>query len=157
LLAILIALAAAAGQPLPGQWAQFSRSPPSILLRGVSATVDIATGTRNNDGKFPYKLRLTTRIAGRQTEVKWTDSARCPAVRAVIASMVDIKPPSPAPYGVRGKSDIIVTDETEYTITAPSSDDMGTLTINSVEGSGLSAWVELWLRQLDPCWRPSAS
>jgi hypothetical protein len=125
LLAILVAIAAATEQPLPDEWAQFSRSPPSILLRGVSATVDISTGIRNNDAAFPYKLRLTTHAIGGKTEVKWTDSARCPAVRAVIASMADIRPPSPAPYGAPGKSDIVVTDETEYSITVPSSDDMG--------------------------------
>ena len=154
MLSILIALAAVADPtPLPMQWAQFSRSPPHILIRGISETVDIATGTQKNSADLPYRLRLTTRtFGGRTVKVEWADSVRCPAVRAVVLSMTEIKMPSPAPYGSPGKSDVIMSDGTEYFLNAPSSDNMGSITIASYGGSPLAAWIDSSLKQLASCW-----
>ena len=154
MLSVLILLSAAvAGTPLPMQWAQFSRSP---ALRGVSETVDVATGNRTGND-FSYKLRLTIYARQGEPSVKWTDSAACPAARAVIASMTSIKMPTPAPYGVPGGSQFITVDGTQYFLTAPSSDNMGTMTISSNVGSPLAAWVDSSLKQLAPCWKMAAS
>ncbi|WP_375509253.1 hypothetical protein, partial [uncultured Caballeronia sp.] len=61
--------------------------------------------------------------------------------------MADIKMPSPAPYGVLGSSDIITSDGTDYSLTAPSSDNMGNITVTSNEGSPLAAWIDSSLKQ----------
>lgn len=154
MLAILALLAATADQaPLPMQWAQFSRSP---ALRGVSETVDVATGNRVSN-EFPYRLRLTIYPKQGEPTVKWTNSAACPAARVVVASMTSIKMPSPAPYGVPGGSQSITVDGTQYSLTAPSSDNMGKITISSNVDSPLAAWIDASLKQLAPCWKVAAS
>ncbi len=139
---------------LPRQWAQFSRSGS---LNHVSEIIDIATGDRGKDAEFRYILRRTKNSLKAEPEVAWADSATCPAVRSVIASMRKIQVPSPAPYGLENQSAAITLDGTGYSLTAPSSDNMGRLTISSNIGTPLAAWVDTSLKQLETCWKTTAS
>lgn len=155
MLPILLVLADAATQtPLPSRWAQFSRSG---ALSHVSETVEIATGDNKSDIDFPYKVRFIRYSLKSAPEIKWANSATCPAVRSVIASMRSIKMPSPAPYGVPGESMEITVDGTGYSLTAPSSDNMGKMTISSNVGSPLAAWIDSSFERLAPCWKAAAS
>lgn len=154
-LPILLVLADPEVHPeLPHQWAQFSRY---VDLRHTRETVDIATDPRQRGKEFRYRLRYTKRPRGKEPEIKWADSATCPSVRSVIANMRDIKMPSPAPYGVPDQSTTIILHGAIYSLTAPSSDNMGKLTISSNVGSSLASWVNASLKQLDPCWTATAS
>ncbi|MFD1951770.1 hypothetical protein ACFSGX_13430 [Sphingomonas arantia] len=153
MLSILFILAAATQPPLPLQWAQFRRAG---ALSRVSETVDVATGGKRIGADFPYQLRFTKDALGEKPQIKWADSATCPAVRSVIASMTSIKMPSPAPYGVPGEQMMITVDGTGYSLTAPSSDNMGEITISSNVGSPLAAWIDASFKQLAPCWKTSA-
>jgi hypothetical protein len=155
MLPLLLVLLESAVQPeLPRQWARFSRSG---ALSHVSETVDIATGDRSDQAEFHYKLRLTKRSLGAGLEVRWAESKTCPAVRSVIVSMRDIKIPSPAPYGLPDQSMSITMDGTGYSLTAPSSDNMGKLTISSNVGSPLASWVDASFKLLETCWTTRAS
>jgi len=155
MLAVLLALVNGPVLPeLPRQWAQFSRSGS---LNHVSETIDIATGDRGEDAEFRYILRRTKNSLNAEPEIAWADSATCPAVRSVIASMRKIQVPSPAPYGLEGESTAITLDGTGYSLTAPSSDNMGKLTISSNIGTPLAAWVDTPLKQLETCWKTAAS
>jgi hypothetical protein len=155
MLPVIFVLLQSAAQPeLPRQWAQFSRSG---ALSHVSETVDIATADRGNSRAFRYTLRLTRARLGAEPTVTWADSASCPAVQPVIAGMRDIRMPTPAPYGVPGGEAMTLTlDGARYTLAAPSSDNMGRLTISSNIGSPLAAWVDAALQQLAPCWTGTA-
>lgn len=154
MLSLMFALLQSAVQPdLPRQWGQFSRSG---ALSHVSETVDIATADRGNSPEFRYTLRLSKAKLGGSPAIAWADSANCPAVRSVIASMRDIKMPTPAPPGVPGEAITITVDGAGYSLTAPSSDSMGKLTIRSNIGSPLAAWVDASLQQLAPCWTTTA-
>ncbi|WHU01330.1 hypothetical protein [Sphingomonas sp. NIBR02145] len=139
---------------LPRQWAQFSRTG---ALNHISENIDIATGDRGTDAEFRYILRRTKNSLNAVPEIAWADSATCPAVRSVIASMRKIQVPSPAPYGLEDKSTALTLDGTGYSLTAPSSDNMGKLTISSNIGTPLAAWVDTSLKQLEACWRTTAS
>jgi len=155
MLTVLLALVnGAASADLPRQWAQFSRSG---ALSHVSETVDIATDDRGKDSKFRYVLRRTKRKLNAEPEVVWADSETCPAVRSLIVAMRTIQMPSPAPYGLPGESAAITLDGTGYSLTAPSSENMGKLTISLNIGSSLASWVDSSLKQLESCWRTAAS
>jgi hypothetical protein len=154
MLAILLVLLSETAQPdLPRQWAHFSRS---VSLKHVDETVDIATGDMAGGADFRYILRLTTRSLGADPKVAWADSATCPAVRTVISTMRSIRMPSPAPYDWSDRSKAITLDGTRYSLTAPSSDDMGKLTIMATGDSALESWVNDSLKALAPCWRSKA-
>jgi hypothetical protein len=150
---LLFALTVASAQAaLPEPWAQFSRSGS---LNHTTETVGIFTGERT-DGEFHYRLRLTTKMLGQEPETKWADSQTCPEVRSVITSMRDIEMPSPAPYGV-GQPRSITLDGIQYELTAPSSFNMGKLTLSSNVGSPLASWIDAGFAQLAPCWKTAAS
>jgi hypothetical protein len=154
MLAFLLAFMNSAAQPeLPRQWAQFSRSG---ALSHVSETVDVATGDKGTNPDFRYILRLTKRSLGADPQIAWADSATCPAVRSVIAGMRNIRMPSAAPYGLPGETRSITLDGTLSSLTAPSSDNMGKLTISSNIGSPLASWIGASLKQLEPCWTKAA-
>ena len=154
MLALLLAFTSNAAQPeLPRQWAQFSRSG---ALSHVSETVDIATGDNGNSADFRYILRFTKRSLRGDPQIAWADSATCPAVRSVMVSMRNIRMPSPTPYGLPGQAMTITLDGTGYSLTAPSSDNMGKLTISSNIGSPLASWVDASLKQLESCWTTAA-
>lgn len=145
-------LQAAAVQPeLPRQWAQFSRSG---ALSHISEKVDIATGDRGAEEDFRYILRLTKKSLDGNPQIAWADSATCPAVRSIISNMRDLKMPSPAPYGLKDQLRPLTVDGTGYSLTAPSSDRMGKLTISSNIGSPLASWIDASFEQLKPCWKP---
>ncbi len=150
---LLASVISAAPSDLPRSWAQFSRSG---ALNHVSETVDIATGDKGKDAEFRYVLRRTKLTLSAEPEVAWADSETCPAVRSVIVAMRGIQMPSPAPYGLPDGSAVITLDGTGYSLTAPSSDNMGKLTISSNIGSPLASWVDTSLKQLESCWRTSA-
>lgn len=154
LLMLLVFLDTAAQAPLPTQWAQFRRSG---ALSHISETVDIATGDRKGDPEFPYRLRYTRSSLQGAPEIKWADSATCPAIRTIVMSMRSIKMPSPAPYGVPDQSMTLTLDGTLYSFAAPSSDNMGKVTISSNVGSPVAAWIDASLKQLAPCWATAAS
>jgi hypothetical protein len=155
MLPILLVLAEVAAQaPLDRQWAQFSRAG---ALSHVREVVEIATGHQKGSTGFPYKLRFTRRTLDGNLEVKWTDSATCPAAPSVIASMQNIKMPSLAPYGVSSESMVITLDGTGYSLTAPSSDNMGKITISSNVGSPLAAWIDATFKKLESCWKATGS
>ncbi|MGK6318050.1 hypothetical protein [Sphingomonas sp. DT-204] len=155
MLPFLLVLSGSDLQPeLPRRWAQFSRSG---ALSHVRETVEIATGDRGDKAEFRYKLRFTKRSLRGKPEIKWADSATCPAVRSVIIGMRNIKMPSPAPYGLPDQSMSITLDGIGYSLTAPSSDNMGNLTISSNTGSPLAAWVDASFKQLETCWTTAAS
>ena len=152
MLVLLLALANSAVQPeLPRQWAQFSRSGHG------RETVDIATGDRVKKADFRYTLRLTKRSLGADPETAWADSATCPAVQSVIVSMRNIQMPSPAPHGRWSDSMPITLDGTLYSLTAPSSDNMGELTISSNVGSPLASWIDASFKHLESCWTTAVS
>jgi hypothetical protein len=154
MLTLLLVLATAAAQPdLPRQWAQFSRAG---ALSHVRETVDIATGNRSGSKEFPYTLRFTIRRLDGIPEISWADSTTCPAIPALMADMPNIKMPSPAPYGLPDQPLMITVDGATYTLSAPSSDSMGRLTISSNVGSPLAAWVDAAFVKLKPCWKPTA-
>ncbi|WP_448664218.1 hypothetical protein ACG3SL_05950 [Sphingomonas sp. CJ20] len=152
--ALLLLLQAAPEPSLPRQWAEFSRAG---ALSHVRETVAIATADRQGATQFRYRLRLTRETLGKPNEVRWADSAECPAIHAVMAKMRDIRMPAPAPFGVPGDNAVIVLDGVGYSLTAPSSDAAGALTIRSNMGSSLAAWVDASLSQLAPCWKPATS
>jgi hypothetical protein len=155
MLPFLLVLLNNAVQPeLPRQWAQFSRSG---ARSHVNETVDIATGDRGSKSEFRYTLRFTKRSLGVTAKIAWADSTTCPAVRSVIVSMRNIKMPSPAPYGLPDQSTTITMDGTGYFLTAPSSDNMGKLTISSNIGSPLAAWIDASFGKLEPCWTTAGS
>jgi hypothetical protein len=150
---LLLVLAVASAQPaLPEPWAQFSRSGS---LNHTTETVGIFTGKRT-DGEFQYRLRLTKEMLGKEPETKWADSQTCPEVRSVISSMRDIEMPSPAPYGV-GQPRSMTLDSTQYELTAPSSFNMGEVTLSSNVGSPLASWIDAGFAQLASCWKAAAS
>jgi hypothetical protein len=153
LLFLLALVDGGAQSELPRQWAQFSRSG---ALSHVSEIVDVATGDRGNTSEFRYILRFTKRSLSRDAEVTWADSATCPAVRSVIDGMRNLKMPSPAPYGLPNQSMTLTLDGTAYSLTAPSSDNMGKLTISSNIGSPLARWIDASLKQLETCWTKAA-
>jgi hypothetical protein len=160
MLMLLLVLANGAGQPdlpdlpnLPRQWAQFSRAG---ALSHVSETVDIATGDTAGSRTFRYTLRFTRRRGDGKPEISWADSATCPAIQAVIADMPNIKMPSPAPYGLPDQPLTITVDGTLYALSAPSSDNMGRLSISSNIGSPLAAWIDSAFPKLEPCWQATA-
>lgn len=154
MLPFLLVLAEGAAQPdLPRQWARFSRSG---ALSHVSETIDIATGDRVGKAEFRYVLRFTKRAHGAEPEIAWADSATCPAVRSVMTAMRDIAMPSPAPYGLADEAMTITVDGVGYSLTAPSSDNMGNLTISSNVGSPLASWVDASFKQLEACWTRNA-
>ena len=74
----------------------------------------------------------------------------------LIVTMRTIQMPSPAPYGLPAESAAITLNGTGYSLTAPSSDNMGKLTISSNIGSPLASWVDTSLKQLGSCWRTAA-
>lgn len=150
---LLVLLGSDLQSELPRKWAQFSRAG---ALNHVTETIEIATGRGTTGAEFRYTLRLTRRALEAKPEIRWADSATCPAVRSVIVAMRDIKMPSPAPYGLPDRSASITLDGTAYSLTAPSSDDMGSLTISSNTGSSLAAWVDTSLKQLESCWTTAA-
>lgn len=155
LAAILALLADASPPPLPRQWAQFTRSG---ALNHVTETVDIATGDNGGGATFRYKLRLTRQAISSAPVTMYADSATCPAIPSIIASMQNIKMPSPAPYGVRGGGLIVMMlDGAGYSLTAPSSDVMGSLTISSNIGSPLATWVDASIADLASCWTETSS
>lgn len=152
---LLIAAQAPVLDPLPRQWAQFSRV---RSLNRVHETVDIGTGEGARGGPFAYHLRFTRQVPtdhGRayETQVQWADSATCPAIRPVMEAMVGITMPRPAPHGVPGEQTIIVLDGATYRLNVPSSDPAGEMTISSSAGSSLAAWVDRSLEALAPCWK----
>jgi hypothetical protein len=151
---ILIIAAILVQGSLPGQWAQFGHGNAEV---SSVDTVDIGTGDRRGTYQYRYKMRLTKRDhAGKVLEVKWADSVTCPAVRIVVESMRNISIPKLAPMGVPGVQTAIISDGTWYFMTAPSSDIMGSLTINSYNGSSLANWTQVSLKKLLPCWKAAA-
>jgi hypothetical protein len=151
MLSLLLALQVAPAPPeLPRQWAQFSRAG---ALSHVRETVDIATGPRSEARAFRYTLRFTRQRGDAAPVTSWTDSATCPAVRAVIADMPNIKMPQPAPYGLSDGPLSVTMDGTRYALSAPSSDNMGRVSISSNVGSPLAAWVDTAFEKLKPCWQ----
>lgn len=152
---LLIFAQAPVQDPLPGQWAQFSRAAAFNRLREA---VDITSGEQQSGAPAAYRLRFTRQVPtnhGRdyKTQVQWADSASCPAIRPVMAAMVDITMPHPAPYGVPGQEMAIVLDGPTYRLTVPSSDAGGEMAISSSSGSPLAAWVDHPLEVLAPCWK----
>ena len=146
----LVAAIAPPSSPLPRQWASLSRAG---ALSRVSETIDIATGDAQRSPVFRYRLRLTVARPNGTVAISWIDSAACPAVRPVIAGMRDIPMPRPAPYGVGDEQRFIVLDGASYSLTTPSNDPSGTLTITSNIGSSLAKWVDASFAALAPCWR----
>ena len=131
-------------------WAQFSRSRSLIY---VTETVDVATAERGSNNTFRYRLRLTRKTLNGVPQVRYADSVNCPAIQNVITSMKSIKMPAPAPYGLwDGPLRIRVHDGIGYSLSAPSSDSNGQMTISSNMGSSLAAWVDTSLKKLERCW-----
>jgi hypothetical protein len=131
-------------------WAQFSRSRSLIY---VIETVDVATVERGSANTFRYKLRLTRKNLKGARQVRYADSGNCPAIQNVIKSMKSLKMPAPAPYGWwDGPLRLRVQDGIGYSLSAPSSDSNGQMTISSNMGSPLAAWVDSALKKLEPCW-----
>jgi hypothetical protein len=154
MLILLFVLADGASQTeLPRQWAQFSRAG---ALSHVSETVDIATGDRAGSKEFPYTLRFTRRRLDAIPEIRWADSATCPAIRTVIADMPNIRMPAPAPYGLPDQPLTITMDGARYALSAPSSDNMGRMSLSSNVGSPLAVWIDAAFEKLKPCWQANA-
>jgi hypothetical protein len=134
----------------PSPWAQFSRS---RSLVHVTETVDIATADKGSRAAFRYRMRLTRQTLNGALQVRYADSAKCPAIQSVISSMKNIKVPAPAPFGSwDGLLRIRVHDGIEYSLSAPSSDSNGQMTISSNLGSPLAAWVDTSLKKLELFW-----
>lgn len=115
----------------------------------------MSNGGTTADGQYRYRLRLTRQKLDQPAEIFWADSGSCPAIAAAIHTMRDIKMPSPAPYGLPGELSITL-DGVSYSLRAPSSDNMGELTIRSNVGSSLAAWVERAFAAAAPCWQAKA-
>ncbi|MXP30144.1 hypothetical protein GRI58_15145 [Porphyrobacter algicida] len=148
---LLIALAVASAQaPLPLEWASFGRTASNSH---VSETVEIATSRNTGADQFQYELRYTKKSRGGEIETKWADSLECPSVRSVIYSMRNIQMPRPAPFGAPGEPMGVSLDGTRYFLIAPSTYEMGKITITSNEPSPLSKWVDSALQQLKACWK----
>jgi hypothetical protein len=132
-------------------WAQFSRSRSLIY---VTETVDVATAERGDSTAYRYRLRLIRKTLNGVPQVQYADSVKCPAIQNVITSMKSLKMPAPAPYGSwDGRLRIRVHDGIGYSLSAPSSDSNGQMTISSNMGSPLAAWVDTSLKKLEPCWK----
>lgn len=140
-------------EPLQGAWAEFSRAGS---LNHVKERVEVATAPRSAGQEFRYTLRFTRQTIDSDPTVLWADSATCPAARSVLSSMRDLEMPTPTPYGTGEGLRTITMDGTLFSLTAPSSDNMGTLTLRSNVGSPLAAWIASAFERLEPCWTETA-
>ena len=152
---LIAALALLASQPVPADdgWARFSAH---HALSRVS--IEVAIGTMRSDkGAVIYWVRRTTKRPGQWAEISRTDSARCPAILAMLRSMRTLPAPRPAPP-LPGNTDIIVTaDGTRYELHAPAAYpgmSEGAMTLSSNVGTPLADWVERSLAALGPCLPP---
>ncbi|MBB3586426.1 hypothetical protein [Sphingomonas sp. BK481] len=138
--------------PLPRRWAQFSRAG---ALNHITETVEIATGDRDASNDFPYRLRLIKQST-EGNEVWMADSENCPVILDVVKSMKGIKMPTFAPYGIPGQSTKSMFDGTGYSLSAPTSDIAGEVTVSSNNRSSIAIWIDASFIQLTPCWRKSS-
>ncbi|MBB5280319.1 hypothetical protein [Pacificimonas flava] len=149
MLTIMIA-AVAAQLSMSAPWAEFSRSG---ALNHVDETVEISTqGGRSERGPI-YELRYTTERLDSAPETRSTDSGACPAARTVVESMRDIDTPSPAPYGINGKTAGIVLDGASYRLRVPSSYKTGDLTMTSNADTPLAEWIDASFESFASCWK----
>jgi hypothetical protein len=135
--------------PLPRQWAQFSRAG---ALNHITETVEMAMADGGTGDTFHYKLRLTKRSI-QSNEVWFAESKNCPVVRDVVKSMADIKMPVLSPFGIPGKSVVSMFDGTNYSISAPTSDIAGEVTLSSNVRSSIAIWIDASFIKLTPCWK----
>lgn len=138
--------------PLPRRWAQFSRAG---ALNHITETVEIATGDRDASNDFPYRLRLIKQST-EGNEVWMADSENCPVILDVVKSMKNIKMPTFAPYGIPGQSTKSMFDGTGYSLSAPTSDIAGEVTVSSNNRSSIAIWIDASFIQLTPCWRKAS-
>ena len=135
-------------------WAEFSRAG---ALSRTSETVEIATQHPAGSRPLEYAMRYTTKNLRSGEKTQFAESASCPAVANVVYSMKYIKAPDLAPYGAPGVSNIITVDGVAYSLSAPSSDSMGRMTISSNVGSPLAKWIDDSRKTLAPCWHDAPS
>jgi hypothetical protein len=135
--------------PLPRRWAQFSRAG---ALNHITETVEIATGDRGASNDFPYRLRLIKQST-EGTEVWMAHSENCPVILDVVQSIKGIKMPTFAPYGIPGQLTTSMFDGTGYSLSAPTSDISGEVTVSSNVRSSIAIWIDASFNKLAPCWR----
>jgi hypothetical protein len=130
------------------EFATFSKS-ASLIYITETARISLIQPT-TAAGRRSYGIRYTwQRQFPATTKTKWIDSAECPVIDEVIASMNGLEMPHPTPYGV-GIPPPIVVDGTTYSLT-PSSYSNGQLTISSNIGSPLAAWIDDAFAKIASC------
>jgi len=152
MLSLMIASAITVQTPLQGQWAEFRREGS---LSNTTQSVQIAMDESQGTG-FQYTMKFIRMVRGSKAEIRWTNSKSCPAVREVIAQMQRIPMPKLAVPGVSERDTTIFLDGSAYSLTAPSSYSMGSMTLTSVDGSPLADWMNGAFAKLSPCWRPAS-
>lgn len=142
---LLLALALAPFSP----WGSFSREP---MLNHAAEVVEIET--RGVEGKRPRFVLRLTRTALRSRQVRWADSARCPAVRVALAGLHDLRSPQVAPPGSGDEATTIVLDGTAYELRMPAAfgADQAAVTMSSNSDTPLARWIDGALAMLAPCW-----
>ncbi|WP_156360507.1 hypothetical protein [Sphingomonas sp. Leaf226] len=124
---IIALLQVAAVEPLPHQWAKFSRGGG---LSQNNETVEISVAKRSDIKDSSYRLRLVTQSMRGVADIRWADSATCPGMQSLIESMRDIQMPPPAPPSLaRDQTIISMLDGLEYTLTTRTSDIDGAVTL----------------------------
>jgi hypothetical protein len=135
--------------PLPRRWAEFSRAG---ALNHITETVEIATGDRGTGDTFSYRLRLTKQSI-QSNEVWLADSESCSVIREIVQSMKGIKMPTLSPYGIPGQSVTSMFDGTAYSLSSPTSDIAGEVTLRSNVRSSIAIWIDASFIKLTPCWK----
>lgn len=148
MLSLMIAAAITAQAPLRGHWAEFRREGS---LSHTTQSVQIATDENERVG-FEYTMKFTRMVRGSKAETKWTTSKSCPVVREVIAQLQRMQMPKPSIPGFSEKDTTIFHDGSAYSLTAPTSYSMGSMTLTSVDGSPLADWINGAFVKLSPCW-----
>lgn len=138
--------------PLPRRWAQFSRAG---ALNHITETVEIATGDRDASNDLPYRLRLIKQST-EGNEVWMADSENCPVILDVVKSMKSIKMPTFSLYGIPGQSTKSMFDGPGYSLSAPTSDIAGEVTVSSNNRSSIAIWIDASFIQLTPCWKKAS-
>jgi hypothetical protein len=146
---IMALLQVAAVEPLPHQWAKFSRGGG---LSQSTETVEISVAKRSDSRDSSYRLRLVTQSMRGVADIRWADSATCPGMQSLIERMRDIQMPPPAPPSLAPDQTIIsMLDGLEYTLTTRTSDIDGSVTLRSNTGSSTARWIDTLFDKLSPC------
>lgn len=156
MLSILAAAAVAAAQPVADDAPTLLTFSASPALRRTATEVTVGV-LASRAGRTEYWLRRQVRLdRGRVIETGWTDSRRCPDVRAVLAGLEALPGIRPHVSGLDGNDDLhLVTDGVGYTLdveTAAPFDSNARLTLRTNVHTPLAEWVEGALAKLAPCW-----